>query len=104
MKYVITHHALIRPAHVSGRLPGYTDTLVSEVLKANPNTIVVNQSGTPVSMPWIDAAHTIVQVSASLFVCEIFLIAFRHFTAETRPETASLTCYLALSPRLVNCH
>ncbi|KXN92304.1 putative beta-glucosidase I [Leucoagaricus sp. SymC.cos] len=33
-------------------LPGLTDTLVKEVLKANSNTIVVNQTGTPVTMPW----------------------------------------------------
>ena len=45
------------------RLPGFTDRLVSEVIAANANTIVVNQSGTPVEMPWIDEAHTVLQVS-----------------------------------------
>ncbi|ETW83697.1 glycoside hydrolase family 3 protein [Heterobasidion irregulare TC 32-1] len=43
------------------KLPGLTDRLVTEVLKANPNTVVVNQSGTPVEMPWIDEAHTLLQ-------------------------------------------
>ncbi|KAF9448233.1 glycoside hydrolase family 3 protein [Macrolepiota fuliginosa MF-IS2] len=42
-------------------LPGLTDTLVSEIFKANPNTIVVNQTGTPVTMPWISEASTLVQ-------------------------------------------
>ncbi|KAI0048714.1 glycoside hydrolase family 3 protein [Auriscalpium vulgare] len=42
-------------------LPGATNKLVSAVLKANPKTVVVNQSGAPVEMPWIDDAHTVVQ-------------------------------------------
>ncbi|KAL6936073.1 hypothetical protein ACO0OL_002264 [Hanseniaspora opuntiae] len=42
-------------------LPGLTDTLVSEVLKANPNAIVVNQSGTPVTVPWIDQCKVFLQ-------------------------------------------
>ncbi|KAF9481867.1 glycoside hydrolase family 3 protein [Pholiota conissans] len=42
-------------------LPGRTNDLVLEVLRANPNTVVVNQSGTPVSMPWIDEAATVLQ-------------------------------------------
>lgn len=33
-------------------LPPYSNELVSAVVKANPNTIVVNHSGTPVAMPW----------------------------------------------------
>jgi len=43
------------------KLPGLTNRLVSEVLAANPNTIVVNQSGTPVEMPWVEEAHTLLQ-------------------------------------------
>jgi beta-glucosidase len=35
-------------------LPGLTDELISSVAEANPNTVVVLQSGTPVSMPWVD--------------------------------------------------
>ncbi|KAJ7580808.1 glycoside hydrolase family 3 protein [Mycena floridula] len=42
-------------------LPGLTNRLVSEVIRANPTTVVVNQSGTPVTMPWIDETHTVVQ-------------------------------------------
>ncbi|KAJ7752775.1 glycoside hydrolase family 3 protein [Mycena maculata] len=42
-------------------LPGLTNPLVSAVLRANPNTVVVNQSGTPVAMPWIDEAPTVIQ-------------------------------------------
>ncbi|KAL9109077.1 MAG: hypothetical protein Q9227_006168 [Pyrenula ochraceoflavens] len=40
---------------------GSQDRLVSTVLKANPNTVVVNQSGTPVTMPWVSSAPTILQ-------------------------------------------
>ncbi|EFQ35754.1 glycosyl hydrolase family 3 N terminal domain-containing protein [Colletotrichum graminicola M1.001] len=36
-----------------------TNTLVSEVLAANPNTAVIVQSGTPVTMPWIDNAKAV---------------------------------------------
>ncbi|KAG6817889.1 hypothetical protein H0H87_001721 [Tephrocybe sp. NHM501043] len=43
------------------KLPGRTNELVSKVLQANPNTVVVNQSGTPVEMPWIDEASTVLQ-------------------------------------------
>ncbi|KAH7916249.1 glycoside hydrolase family 3 protein [Hygrophoropsis aurantiaca] len=42
-------------------LPGLMNRLASEVLAANPKTIIVNQSGTPVSMPWVDQAHTLLQ-------------------------------------------
>ncbi|KAH6711685.1 beta-glucosidase precursor [Leptodontidium sp. MPI-SDFR-AT-0119] len=40
-------------------LPPHTDELISKVLEANPNTAVVIQSGTPVSMPWIDNAKSV---------------------------------------------
>lgn len=43
------------------KLPGASDELVEAVLAANPNTIVVNQSGTPVDFPWLDKASTLVQ-------------------------------------------
>ncbi|KAH7375385.1 beta-glucosidase [Plectosphaerella cucumerina] len=42
-------------------LPGHLDELISAVGKANPNTVVVNQSGTPVTMPWIDDVAGLVQ-------------------------------------------
>lgn len=43
-------------------LPLLTNKLVTEVLQANPNTIIVNQSGTPVRMPWANDATTLLQV------------------------------------------
>ncbi|KAJ3796785.1 glycoside hydrolase family 3 protein [Lentinula aff. detonsa] len=42
-------------------LPGLTNRLVSGVLKANPRTIVVNQSGSAVTFPWINEAPTVLQ-------------------------------------------
>ncbi|BGO91934.1 hypothetical protein NBRC10512_001113 [Rhodotorula toruloides] len=42
------------------RNPGETDELVRAVLRAQPNTIVVNQSGTPVEFPWVNEASTLV--------------------------------------------
>ncbi|TID25052.1 beta-glucosidase precursor [Venturia nashicola] len=41
-------------------LPPHTDDLISSVLTANPNTVVVLQSGTPVAMPWIEKAKAVV--------------------------------------------
>ncbi|KAF7538242.1 hypothetical protein G7054_g3028 [Neopestalotiopsis clavispora] len=40
---------------------GSQDRLVEAVLRANPYTIVVNQSGSPVTMPWADKVPTILQ-------------------------------------------
>jgi beta-glucosidase len=40
---------------------GSQDRLIAEVLKANPRTIVVNQSGSPVTMPWADTVPAIIQ-------------------------------------------
>ncbi|CUM63868.1 LOW QUALITY PROTEIN: uncharacterized protein PRCAT00001456001 [Priceomyces carsonii] len=45
----------------SMELPGFTCTLVNEVLKANKNIIVVNQSGTPVDLPFIENISAFVQ-------------------------------------------
>lgn len=42
-------------------LPGTANELISSILTAKPDAIIVNQSGTPVSMPWADQASTIVQ-------------------------------------------
>ncbi|KAM0789495.1 hypothetical protein ACM66B_000314 [Microbotryomycetes sp. NB124-2] len=42
-------------------LPGSSDSLVNAVLAANPRTVVVTQSGMPVTMPWIDKASTVMQ-------------------------------------------
>ncbi|KZT33940.1 beta-glucosidase [Sistotremastrum suecicum HHB10207 ss-3] len=41
-------------------LPGRTDELVSAVLKANPKTVVVTQSGSSIEMPWAESAPAIV--------------------------------------------
>jgi len=41
------------------RLPGRQDELVSAVLAAQANTIVVVNAGAPVVMPWLDAAPTV---------------------------------------------
>ncbi|KAF2435798.1 hypothetical protein EJ08DRAFT_289581 [Tothia fuscella] len=40
---------------------GSQNRLVSAVLAANPNTVVVNQSGSPVAMPWADEVPAILQ-------------------------------------------
>ena len=40
---------------------GNQDALIEAIVQANPNTIVVNQSGTPVTMPWADKVPAIVQ-------------------------------------------
>ncbi|KAA8893835.1 glycoside hydrolase superfamily [Sphaerosporella brunnea] len=40
---------------------GNQDRLVAAVAEANPRTIVVNQSGTPVTMPWADDVPAILQ-------------------------------------------
>jgi beta-glucosidase len=42
-------------------LPPGCDELISQVLDANPNTVVVIQSGTPVTMPWASKAKSILQ-------------------------------------------
>ncbi|KAK7207651.1 glycoside hydrolase superfamily [Myxozyma melibiosi] len=42
-------------------LPGKTNELVSKVIDANPNTVVVVQSGMPVEMPWADKAKGILE-------------------------------------------
>ncbi len=42
-------------------LPGRQDELVAAVLAANPNTVVVLQTGGPVEMPWIAEARAVMQ-------------------------------------------
>ncbi|MET9631846.1 glycoside hydrolase family 3 C-terminal domain-containing protein [Lentzea sp. NPDC006480] len=42
-------------------LPGSQDELVAAVTAANPNTIVVLETGGPVTMPWISSAHTVLE-------------------------------------------
>jgi beta-glucosidase len=40
---------------------GSQDRLIEAVLAANPRTVIVNQSGTPISMPWVHRAPAILQ-------------------------------------------
>jgi beta-glucosidase len=42
-------------------LPGRQDALIERVAAANPNTVVVLQSGGPVAMPWLDKVAAVVQ-------------------------------------------
>jgi beta-glucosidase len=42
-------------------LPPGSDDLIAAILKANPNTAIVVQSGTPVAMPWLESAPAIIQ-------------------------------------------
>lgn len=42
-------------------LPGKQNELISAVVSANPNTIVVNQSGCAISMPWLDSVPAVLQ-------------------------------------------
>ncbi|KAG7692037.1 hypothetical protein KL950_004369 [Ogataea haglerorum] len=45
----------------SMELPGVQDRLIKAVAEVNGNVIVVNLSGTPVAMPWIDQVPAVVQ-------------------------------------------
>ncbi|KLP15911.1 beta-glucosidase [Fusarium fujikuroi] len=46
---------------VSMDLPGRSNEFVSAVASVNPSTIVVNQTGSPITMPWKDEVSAIVQ-------------------------------------------
>ncbi|KAH7142666.1 glycoside hydrolase superfamily [Dactylonectria estremocensis] len=41
-------------------LPGRTNEMVRRVLEANPDTVIITQTGMPIQMPWIDSAPTLV--------------------------------------------
>ncbi|KAH6686474.1 family 3 glycosyl hydrolase [Plectosphaerella plurivora] len=41
------------------RLPPGVDSMIERVLEANPNTIIVTQSGLPIEMPWESKADTL---------------------------------------------
>ena len=43
-------------------LPGRQDELVARVAVANPNTIVIVNAGSPVTMPWLDDVAAVMQV------------------------------------------
>ncbi|CAM1504572.1 Fc.00g021630.m01.CDS01 [Cosmosporella sp. VM-42] len=40
---------------------GSQDRLIEAIVQANPHTVVVNQSGSPVHMPWVDQVPAIIQ-------------------------------------------
>ena len=42
-------------------LPWDQDAVIAAVADANPNTVVVLETGNPVAMPWRDAVEAIVQ-------------------------------------------
>lgn len=42
-------------------IEGSQDRLIEAVVKANPRTVVVNQSGSPVHMPWVNKVPAILQ-------------------------------------------
>jgi beta-glucosidase len=42
-------------------LPGEQNTLIEKVLDINPNAIIVLNSGSPVNMPWVNKAKSILQ-------------------------------------------
>ncbi|GHO79416.1 beta-glucosidase [Ktedonobacter sp. SOSP1-85] len=42
-------------------LPGDQHALIAKVAEANPNTIVVLNSGTPIAMPWLEKVAAVVQ-------------------------------------------
>ena len=42
-------------------LPGRQDELAARAVAANPNTVVVVNTGAPVTMPWADDAHAVLQ-------------------------------------------
>jgi beta-glucosidase len=43
-------------------LPGYQDALISAVAEANPNTIVVLNTGDPVLTPWVDDVAAVLEM------------------------------------------
>jgi len=45
------------------KLPGNSNKLIESVLDANPHTVILIQSGTPVELPWISKAQALVYTS-----------------------------------------
>ncbi len=43
-------------------MPPGQDEAIARALKWNPNTVIVNHSGSPMEMPWIKDCHTLVQM------------------------------------------
>ena len=42
-------------------LPEHQDDLIAKVAAANPHTVVVIESGSPVTMPWVDQASAVLE-------------------------------------------
>lgn len=42
-------------------LPGNQDALIAKIAEANPNTVVVLETGNPVTMPWIDHVNAVME-------------------------------------------
>lgn len=42
-------------------LPGDQNELIRQIVRANPKTVVVNNSGSPVAMPWLDDVPAVIQ-------------------------------------------
>jgi beta-glucosidase len=42
-------------------LPEHQDALISKVAAANPHTVVVLETGSPVTMPWVDQVSGILE-------------------------------------------
>lgn len=53
--------AIINVVLSNCRLVGRQNELVEKVLAANQNTVILNFSGTPIEMPWMEKASAIVQ-------------------------------------------
>jgi len=47
--------------HASMNLPEGQDALITAVAKANPNTVVVLETGNPVKMPWLHAVKAVLE-------------------------------------------
>lgn len=43
------------------KLPGYQDALIHAVLEANPNTIIVLNTGSPITMKWLEKTQAVLQ-------------------------------------------
>lgn len=76
---------------VSMDLPGESNRFISEVLKANKNTVVVNQTGAPNTMPWIDQASTIIQVSSIPILRRLTSYKMAGIGMVPRPRAGQLT-------------
>jgi beta-glucosidase len=72
-------------------LPGHMDALISAVSIANPSTVIVMQSGTPVAMPWISSVKALVHAVSLLLPPSSPHLTLNSGTAVTKQETPLLT-------------